>query len=116
MEKPHDLPSFRIHPRDVRTFVAIAADATEGEVFLIGKPTVLARDDVIYDVFQRRKRLRQQAVFTPFRGSTANRLFEEFVHAPLASRSGVLPAQRRFGLRFEDRKPVVDVQIIVELG
>jgi hypothetical protein len=47
VEQPHDLPGKRIAAGDIRTLVPVAVQASQGQVFETGGPTMLLRHDVI---------------------------------------------------------------------
>lgn len=63
VEEPHPAAGLRVQPRDVRPLVAVAEEAGQGEVFGDGGAFVLAGDDMINGLGQRREGLGQLAAF-----------------------------------------------------
>jgi hypothetical protein len=70
MEESNQLARIRICSGDVRTLVAIAVQAGEGEVFKIRQPSVLACNDVVDVKGQRINRSGKVAIFTSVLGAT----------------------------------------------
>jgi len=63
VEQPHDLSGSRVASGNIRTFVPIAVQTGEGEIFEVGRTPMLLRYDVIDVKRQRISRSREPAVF-----------------------------------------------------
>ena len=63
VKQPHHAVGLRVQTGDVRPFVAVAEEARKGEIIDLSRPSVLAGDDVVDRMRQRREGLGELAVF-----------------------------------------------------
>ena len=72
MEPRNNLTGSRIERCDVASLLGVASKAGIGQVVLVGTPTVLAADDVVYLMGRIRIVFMKEAIFAPMRGAFCN--------------------------------------------
>ena len=112
MKQPDDFMRHRIDAGQVRALVAVAIDAAQRQVFLLRRPAVLLRNDVIHLEIQPRKSLGKLAIFATEPGTPPDRFHEVPLHVRSAGRAPRAERKQRLGLHEFHQPP--DVQVFIE--